>query len=113
MDQSTVLLFTHNGMGDAPNGLQQVLVAKYFSLLRQSSQYPGTILFYTEGVKLVCEGSPVLEHLSHLANSGVKLVVCSTCLDYFGLMESVKVGEVLGMPDILAAMQSSANVISL
>jgi hypothetical protein len=113
MDQNTVLLLTRNGLGDAPNGLQQILVAKYFSLLRQSSQYPGTILFYTEGVRLVCDGSPILEHLSHLASSGVRLVVCSTCLDYFGLMENIKVGEVLGMPDILAAMQSAMNVISL
>ena len=113
MEQSTVLLFTRNGFGDAPNSLQQALVAKYFFLLRQSGQYPGAILFYTEGVKLVCEGSPILEHLEHLANSGVKLVVCSTCLEYFGLKENVKVGEILGMPEILAAMQAAKNVISL
>jgi sulfur relay (sulfurtransferase) complex TusBCD TusD component (DsrE family) len=113
MDKSTVLLYSRNGLGEAPNELQQVVVAKFLFLLRKSGQYPGAILFYTDGVKLVCEGSPILEHLGHLENSGVRLVVCSTCLDYFGLMDSVKVGEILGMPDILAVMQTASNVISL
>ena len=70
-------------------------------------------MFYTEGVKLACEGSPILEHLGYLEKSEVKLVVCSTCLEYFGLKGSVKVGAVLGMPDVLAAMQAAVNVISL
>ena len=70
-------------------------------------------MFYTEGVKLACEGSLILEHLGYLEKSGVKLVVCSTCLDYFGLKRSLKVGAVLGMPDVLAAMESEVNVISL
>lgn len=113
MDKSTVLLFSRNGLGEAPNELQQVVVAKFLFLLRQSGQYPGAILFYTDGVKLVCEGSPILEHLGHLENSGVRLVVCSTCLEYFGLQDKVKVGKVFGMPDVLAAMQAASDVISL
>lgn len=113
MDESTVLLFQRNGLGEAPSGLQHLLVTKFVSLLRQSDQLPGVILFYTEGVKLVCEDSPILEHLESLASAGVKLVVCSTCLEYFGLKESVRVGNVLGMPEILSAIQSAGNVVSL
>lgn len=113
MDKNTVLLFTQNGIGAPPEGLQQVLVVKYLLMLRQSGQLPGAMLFYTQGVRLVCEGSLVLEHLSALEKAGVKLIVCQTCLDYFGILDQVKVGEVLGMPQILAAMQAAANVITL
>ena len=109
----TVLLFTRNGLGDAPEGLQQALVVKYLSLLAQDEKKPDQILFYTEGVRLVCEGSLVLGWLRSLENAGVELIVCSTCLEYFGLVEQVRVGKVGGMPNILAALQQADKVISL
>lgn len=113
MDKSSVLLFTRNGLGEAPNELQTFVAVKFLSLLYQSNQYPGKILFYTDGVRLVCEGSLVLEWLKQLEAKGVELISCSTCLESFGLMAKVKVGRVGNMPDILAAMQSASQVISL
>ncbi|NLE83066.1 MAG: sulfurtransferase-like selenium metabolism protein YedF [Chloroflexi bacterium] len=109
----TVLLFTRNGLGEAPEGLQQTLVVKYLSLLAQSEDKPSKILFYADGVKLVCEGSLVVNWLKLLEEDGVELVVCSTCLEYFGLMDEVRVGKVGGMPGILAALQESDKVVSL
>jgi sulfur relay (sulfurtransferase) complex TusBCD TusD component (DsrE family) len=108
-----VMLFTRNGLGDAPGGLQQALVVKYLSLLAQEEEKPSQILFYTEGVRLVCEGSLVLGWLRNLEEAGVELIVCSTCLEYFGLMDQVRVGIIGGMPGIVAAMQQADKVISL
>lgn len=109
----TVLLFSRNGLGDALEGLQQTLAVKFFSLLVQEEEKPNQILFYTEGVKLVCEGSLVLGWLRQLEEVGVELIVCSTCLEYFGLSEQVRVGKVGGMPGILEALQKADKVISL
>ena len=109
----TVFVFTRNGMGEAPEGLQQTLVAKFLSLAAQAEEKPAKILFYTEGVKLVCEGSPVLQWLRILEDAGVELIVCSTCLEYFGLIDKVRVGKVGGMPGILAALQEADKVVSL
>lgn len=109
----TVLVFTRNGMGEAPEGLQQTLVAKFLSLAAQAEEKPAKILFYTEGVKLVCEGSPVLQWLRIMEEAGVELIVCSTCLEYFGLIDKVRVGKVGGMPGILAALQEADKVVSL
>ena len=108
-----VFVFTRNGMGEAPEGLQQTLVAKFLSLAAQAEEKPAKILFYTEGVKLVCEGSPVLQWLRILEDAGVELIVCSTCLEYFGLTGKVRVGKVGGMPGILAALQEADKVVSL
>lgn len=113
MDQHTVLLFTRNGLGQAPEDLQQGLTVKFLSLLEQSGQLPAKILFYTDGVKLACQGSPVLEQLRVMATKGVELVLCKTCLDYFHLTEQVAVGIVGGMPDIIEAMQKAGKVICL
>lgn len=108
-----VFVFTRNGMGEAPEGLQQTLVAKFLSLAAQAEEKPAKILFYTEGVKLVCEGSPVLQWLRIMEDAGVELIVCSTCLEYFGLIDKVRVGKVGGMPGILAALQEADKVVSL
>jgi selenium metabolism protein YedF len=113
MDRETVLLFTRNGLGQAPEDLQQSLAVKFLSLLEQSGQLPAKILFYTDGVKLACQGSPVLEQLRAMEASGVELVLCKTCLDYFHLADQVAVGIVGGMPDIIEAMQKAGKVIHL
>ena len=113
MDQQTVLLFTRNGLGQAPEDLQQSLAAKFLSLLEQSGELPAKILFYTDGVKLACQASPILEQLQSIEAKGVELVLCKTCLDYFHLTEQVAVGIIGGMPDIIEAMQKAGKVVSL
>ena len=108
-----VVLVTENGMGKADKNLQQTLLAKYLELLLQSEHLPSAICFYTEGVKLVCKGSPVLKQLHVLESKNVRLIICSTCLDYFQLNENVEVGIVGGMGDILEAQMQADKVITL
>jgi sulfur relay (sulfurtransferase) complex TusBCD TusD component (DsrE family) len=112
MDAQTVILFTRNGLGHAPAELQQGLVTKFLALILQSGQLPAKILFYTEGVRLACKGSPVLDSLRTMEQQGVELVLCQTCLDFFGLADQVEVGVVGGMGDILEALGKAGKVIS-
>jgi len=112
-DSNTVILITRNGMGDAEPALQQKLIGIYLSLLDQNNLLPGAICFYAEGVKLVVDGSPVLETLASLEKKGVHLLICSTCLDYFQLTDQVRVGIKGGMTDILEAQRRASKVISL
>ncbi len=109
----TVLLFTGNGMGHADAVLGHKLAGKYLDLLGQNGELPAAICFYTEGVKLVVDGSPVLEQLRALEARGVRLIICSTCLEYYHLTDQVRVGIVGGMPDILEAQIKAGKVISL
>ncbi len=113
MTKSTVLLFSRNGMGDGPAELRQILADKYLSLTLASGELPDRILFYTEGVHLVCEGSNVLSQLAELEKKGTQLIVCKTCADTLGVTGKVKVGIVGGMPDILESIQQADKVVSL
>jgi intracellular sulfur oxidation DsrE/DsrF family protein len=74
---------------------------------------PKAICFYTDGVKLVCAGSPVLTELRGLEARGVHLVICQTCLNYFGLADQVQLGVVGGMTDIITAVWGADTVITL
>ena len=71
---ATVLLITNDGMGTADKSLQHKLITTYFKLLKDSNTLPAVIGFYTEGVKLVTSGSPVLDVLRQLEAKGVHLL---------------------------------------
>jgi hypothetical protein len=109
----TVILITRNGMGEADQILQHRLIGTYLKLLDEHDILPGAICFYAEGVHLAVEGSPVLEPLRSLENKGVHLILCSTCLNYYSLMDKVKLGIVGGMGDILEAQFRASKVITL
>ncbi|HEY3489014.1 MAG TPA: DsrE family protein [Candidatus Deferrimicrobiaceae bacterium] len=113
MDRNTAILFTRNGLGDAPPELRRLLVTNFAGLLAREETPPGKLLFYGEGVKLACTGSPVLDALRQLSERGTDLFLCRTCLDYFGLLSKVEAGEIKGMPDILAAIAAASKVVSV
>lgn len=114
--KSIVLVFKSNGMGTAAaeaQPLRETLARKFLALVHDGGVLPDAICFYTDGVKLVCEGSPVLAELAALEARGVHLVICKTCLDYFGLADRVALGIVGGMTDIITAMWGADSVITL
>jgi len=111
--KDTIILVTNNGMGHADLALQQKLAAKYFELLMQNTNLPAAICFYTEGVKLTVTGSPVLEPLKALEEKGVRLIICSTCLDYYNISDQTQVGIVGGMTDIIEAQTKASKVITI
>jgi hypothetical protein len=111
--ENTVILLAKNGMGTADEKLQQVLFNKYIELLLQRGSLPNALCFYTDGDKLICEGSSAAEGLRQLKSKGVRLIICSTCLSYFDLTTNVQVGIMGGMGDILEAQINADKVITL
>ncbi len=112
MDNDTMVLFTRYGMGDAPGDLRLKLAGIFTNLLNQGTP-PAVIAFYGEGVRLACDGSPILDSLLVLQQKGSRLILCQTCLDYFALRAEVRAGVIGGMGDIVAAMAQASKVISV
>lgn len=112
-ESDTIIFITRQGMGCAENDLQVKLLRTYLALLNEANDLPAAICFYTDGVKLVIESSPVLEQLQKLEGKGVRLICCSTCLDHFGLRDKVNVGIVGSMADIVEAQSRAAKVVTI
>lgn len=112
MNDVTILI-TRAQMGQAEPALGEKLVASYLSLLELEDRLPARICFYAEGVRLVCEGSHVLEELLSLAGLGVELIACGTCLNHYGLTKSLRVGREGNMREIIAAQFEAAKVITI
>ena len=99
------------GAGDRELGTN--LMRMFFYTLTQSEDKPGAILFMNAGVKLPTLDEQVVEHLKALSDAGVEILVCGTCLNFYGLTDQLKAGTVSNMYDIVSRMQKAAKVISL
>lgn len=113
MKQSTLIVINNNGMGQAETALTHKLARTYLELLDLDNRLPQAICFYAEGVKLAVKGSPVLEELESLAARGVDLIVCTTCLNHYDLLDDLAVGKAGSMKDIIGAQDVAEKVITL
>jgi intracellular sulfur oxidation DsrE/DsrF family protein len=114
--RNTVVLVTRNGLGCVDAADQAFGLAMFDRLihtLETAPEKPHAMCFYTRGVQLVCEGSPALLGLQLLQGLGVRMVVCQTCLEHYGLQEKVRVGEVGGMSEIVAILTAAEKVIAV
>ena len=74
---------------------------------------PDVLVFYNSGVRLAVEGSPVLEDLRALAQAGMRLLICGTCLGHYELKDKVAVGEVSNMYSIAETLLGAGKVVSV
>jgi selenium metabolism protein YedF len=93
--------------------LGKLLMQTFLNTVRSLLNKPETILFMNNGVKLVAEGSQVLGELKQLADSGIELLACGTCLSRFGLTDKVAIGQISNMFTIADTMTRASKVISL
>ena len=107
-----VVVIRSNVMGEGDPELGKVLIKGFIYALSQQKELPKTILFYNGGACLTCEGSASLDDLKELEHRGVKILTCGTCLNFYGLSEKLKVGEVTNMYEIAETMSKASLIVS-
>ncbi|MCP4544101.1 MAG: sulfurtransferase-like selenium metabolism protein YedF [Chloroflexi bacterium] len=108
-----VLVIPSESMGRGDAELGQILIRGFFHTLGEVEPLPHTIIFFNSGVKLVAEGSPVLEDLQNLCGQGIEILACGTCLGHYDLKDKIVVGEVSNMYTIAETMLGAGKVINL
>ena len=101
-----VFLIQSEGLGRGDDQLGSMLMSNFFRLLGENEDKPQSIVFWNAGVRLACEGSPVLERLKKLEEQGVELLACATCLEYFEVNDKLAVGKPTNM---MKSIQSMLN----
>ncbi len=112
-DNSYVVMFAKDRLGEGSNELGNVLVAGLLNTIKERDVLPEKIIFMNSGINLVLNDSPALPLLKELDEKGVDLVSCGTCLDYFGTMDKLAVGRVSNMYEILESMLAVGKVINI
>lgn len=99
------------GVGNEELG--QTLMKMFLFTISESSDYPKSIFFMNDGVKVPTLNEQAVEHLKKLEEAGVELLICGACLNFYGLEEKLSVGKVSNMYEIVEVMKSAAKVITL
>jgi len=109
-----VLVVASQYMGQGEHEeLGTILIRAFFHTLGEIEPLPDTIIFLNSGVKLVVEGSPVMEDLEALCSQGIEVLACGTCLDYYGLKDRLAAGEISNMYTIAETMLGAGKVVKL
>ena len=106
----TVVILNRDGMGAGDASLGRRLVKTFLQKAR-SLRGLEALVFYNDGVLLLAPDSPVLAELAMLAEDGVGIVPCGTCLNHHGV--DAAVGRAQGMDDILRLMSAARKVITI
>jgi len=91
--------------------LGKVLSNGFLNAIAALPNKKGSVVLISNGVRLATKGSYVLEQLSKLKDSGINILICGTCLDFFKIREKVKVGTVSNALEIMECLTSAAKVI--
>ena len=108
--KNTVVVVAADHMGEGEGELGKNLLKAFLYALSRQESLPKAILFYNGGASLTCQGSLSLEDLKSMAERGVEILTCGTCLNFYGLTEKLAVGGVTNMYDIVEK-QMAADLI--
>lgn len=109
----TVIFIASDEMGRGDAKLGQILMKNFIFTLIESDTSPDAIYFVNNGVKLTVGGSDVIEPLVELANRGVDIASCGLCLEFFNVKETLAVGRISNMLELVNALEGAGNIIRL
>jgi selenium metabolism protein YedF len=109
--RATVVLINSDRLGDGSEELGKLLMKNFVITLLELKDPPDRMLFLNSGVFLTTEGSEVLEVLEKLGNTGVEVMSCGVCLDYYKRKDKLRAGVVTNMFTIAESLLQADSVI--
>lgn len=109
--KNLVIQVSSDAMGAGSDELGRNLMKAFIYAVTQQDELPATMLFYNGGARLTCEGSPALDDLKALAEQGVEILTCGTCLNHYGIADKLAVGEVTNMYVICQKLEQASNIV--
>ena len=109
----SVVLVTADEMGKGDRELGATLMKSFLYASSEGDDVPTMMVFMNSGVRLVTVNEETAEHVRKLEERGVDVLVCGTCLDYYGLKERLAAGRVSNMYEIQSVLIGSDNLVTL
>lgn len=106
-----VVFVTSNLFGVGDERLGQILMKAFLKTLKDLDPRPAKVIFANSGVRLTTEGSDLIDPLCALEKEGVAILSCGTCLDYYGLVESLRVGVASNMYEIASSLAGADRIV--
>jgi selenium metabolism protein YedF len=104
------IFISSDKIGHGKDDLGALLMRGFIYTLTEVENQPKRIIMMNSGVLLALEGSSSLENLQKLAQNGIEILVCGTCLEFYGLKDKLEVGKVSNMYEITEALLDGQTV---
>lgn len=98
------LVIQSESLGHGSSELGKRILAQLLNTLALSDRRPQYIVLVNTGAKLAAAGSDLVEPLRELEEKGVLILVCGTCINYFGLEGKLAVGRPTNAYEVLNLM---------
>ncbi len=97
------------GSGDDTLGAK--LMDNFLSTLPELGTNLWKVILLNGGVKLAAQVGAALDSLIKLENEGIEILVCGSCLEFYGLTKERKVGQTTNMLDIMTSIDLADKVL--
>jgi len=111
--QRVVVFLTADTIGRGNDELGGKLMGNFLKTLPELGKELWRVVMVNAAVKLSAAGNPNLEALGVLEAQGVGILVCGTCLEFFGLLDKRAVGQTTNMLDVVTSLQLASKVINV
>jgi selenium metabolism protein YedF len=111
-DPNLLVMIKSSSIGDGEPDLGERLMRSFLGVLAEREQAPAQMIFMGSGIFLTTEGSAELERLQAFVARGTTILSCTTCLEYYGRMDKLRVGRAGTMRDSVDAMLSFSRVLT-
>lgn len=109
--QKIVVFIAADTIGSGDDELGGKLMYNFLLTLKELGDELWRIVMVNGGVKLSTPDNDCMTVLKELEDSGVSILVCGTCLEFFDLTDKYKVGEVTNMLDVVTSLQLASKTI--
>jgi selenium metabolism protein YedF len=108
-----VIIINSEFFGRGDDGLGQRLMGAFLRKLWAREDKPEAIICYNSGVKLMAQGSAVLDAMMGLYDAGVDILACGTCVDFYNLNSDIAAGRISNMDEISSILMSTDSVVTI
>jgi selenium metabolism protein YedF len=95
--KNKVILVSSDKLGEGDAQLGESVLETFFTILKQREELPHAVFCMNRGVFTLTDESFVSVHLKELANKGVSIFACKTCVDHYELEDKLSIGTISSM----------------
>jgi selenium metabolism protein YedF len=110
---ATTIFINSATIGSGDDKLGDKLMEAFIYSLTEIEDKPENILMMNGGVHITVEGSNSIENLRTLEKSGINILVCGACLDFYGIKDKLQVGKVSNMYEIASVLLKNGNTVTV
>lgn len=108
-----VIFIRSDTLGRGDDELGYNLMMNFLHQLGEAEPAPGFVILMNAGAKLAVEGSEVIESLNRLESKGTRILVCTTCMNFFEIKDRQRVGKASNMQEITQTLLQAPKVITV